>query len=255
MPTDFGRSPTDTAMGSQRPETLSALAQLIQGHRSLVSVEVLRLPIAPSVEDRPGAQPQHRYYADEARRVRHRGDSFTEAFLTAADRNNDLSSALAVVDYHQRFDDAPFSATVRRDDFTPTRITDLVHETPAGQMLVLTSRVETLEGPRHVPLLDFKISSSSGRNEEAVRSIAGRLGGGLLVDSGSSYHLYGLTLLDDQRLVDWLLHAQLFSRCVDTRWVTHQLIERRAALRLSPGGSRNAHPRLIAKIECDSSTR
>jgi len=249
MPTDFGQSPTDTTGDSQAPGTLNALVDLVQSHSSLVSVEVLRLAVAPSVEDRPGAQPQLRAYADEVRRVRFEGDSFTEAFLAAADRKDDLLSALSVVDYHQRFDDAAFAASISRDDFTPERIAALARETPPGQMLVLTSRVQTLQGTRHIPLLDFKIASSSGRNERAVRSVAERLGGGLLVDSGSSYHLYGLTLLDTENLVDWLLHAQLFSRCVDTRWVTHQLIERCAALRVSQGGSKNVHPRLIARID------
>lgn len=247
MPTDSGRSTTDVTYAHASDGTVHALVNLVRSHPSLLAVEVLRLNVPPSVEDRPSAQPQLKGYADEARRVRLSGDSFTEAFLAAADRHNDLASALDVVDYHQRFDDATFAESLDRHEFTADSIAALASETPQGQMLVITSRVQTAEGFRHIPLLDFKIASSV-RNEAAVLSIAQRLGGGLLVDSGSSYHLYGTTLLSTDELLDWLLHAQFFSRCVDTRWVTHQLLERRAALRLSQGGSRNVRPRLIGEI-------
>lgn len=247
MQIDSNRSPTEASTNQTDEGTASALVNLVRSHSSVLSVEMLRLSIPPSVEMRPGAQIQHQRYADEARRNHRLGGSFTEAFLAEADLNDDLSSALDLVDFHQRFNDAPFSVTIPRSDFTAEAISDLEDETPPGQILVLTSRVRTADGVRHIPLLDFKISAKP-RNLDAVKFVSGRLGGGLLVNSGNSYHLYGLKLLSNDDLYDWLLHAQLFSRCVDTRWVTHQLIERCAALRLSRGGGRNVYPTPIGVI-------
>lgn len=240
-------SPTDAQVGPLEPPAVGALVGLIRSIEAIETIELLRLTVPPSVEARPGALPQHAAYASEARRARVAGDSFTEAFLAAADHNDDLESALAVVDYHQPFGDAPFSVALPVAEFNVARVQALIAETPDDQLLVITSRVGTTDGIRHLPLLDFKIAAAP-RNEPAVRAVTRRLGGGLLVNSGSSYHLYGAELVDDDALVRWLLHAQLFSRCVDTRWVTHQLLERRAALRISRGGSRNVHPRVIGHI-------
>lgn len=227
-----------------------ALVALVAGTPDVLTVELLRLQVPPSVEDRPGAIPALRAYAEEARAVRQSGDSFTEAFLETAQRHGDLGDALAVVDFHQRFSEAAARFVVESHDFTVNLLDTLGAETPATQMLVVTSEVSTAEGQRHLPLLDFKLAASP-ENDDVARSVARRLGGGVLVNSGSSYHLYGSRAVPDSELFDWLLRAQLLSRCVDTRWVTHQLIERKAALRLTRGGSRGVLPVVLDHIPAD----
>ncbi len=244
MLTHFGPSiGAETAM-SPATSAAAALVGLVHGIPDVLAVELLRLRVPPSVEHRPGATPALRSYADEARTGRQSGDSFTEAFLEAAQGHGDLGQALRVVDYHQRFSDAPARFVIELRDVTVRRLEVLAAETPAGEMLVMTSEVSTLRGPRHLPLLDFKLAATP-ENDDVARTVAKRLGGGLLVNSGSSYHLYGLRLMLVDQLMDWLLHAQLLSRCIDTRWVTHQLIERKAALRLTRGGSRGVLPTVL----------
>lgn len=245
MPTGSSQSPDQENVSDCAHH---ALLNLIESHPAITAVELLRLTTPPSVERRPGSLPAHVAYAEKARQANRDGGSFTEAFLHAAERDNGLASALEVVDFHQHFSDAPFRVDVARDDLTIALIGSLAASTPPHQILVITSRVSTSDGDRHMPFLDFKIESSP-RNEPVARAIAARLGGGILLDSGKSYHLYGTELLDDHALTMWLLHAQLFSRCVDTRWITHQLIEKKAALRISKGGARNVLPRVVARLE------
>lgn len=86
-------------------------------------------------------------------------------------------------------------------------------------------------------MLDFKLHCTPVHDQVAV-GVAARLGPGWLLSSGSSYHYYGATLLSEPHLFDWLLRAQLIGKYVDTRWITHQLLERKCALRVSrkPGG-------------------
>jgi hypothetical protein len=52
---------------------------------------------------------------------------------------------------------------------------------------------------------------------QVVRAVAGVLGGGLLVESGSSHHLYGTALVDTAQLRAFLGHAAHFNPVTDGR--------------------------------------
>jgi len=224
----------------------AVLAELIRKLTDVQEIELLYVPVPPSVEWRPGATPRLRRHAAEARVTQPPGDSFTETFVEIAERHGDLGPALDVIAFHQPLSAADELVPVRREEATEEYFRELADQASGGQMLVVTSRVRTDAGAAHIPMLDFKVPSCE-RNTSVVDLIAHRVGGGFLLDSGSSYHFYGDRLLSDHQLREWLLHAQLLSRCVDTRWVTHQLIEGRAALRIGAGGSSGAVPTLISR--------
>lgn len=223
------------------------LVRLVSELDEIQWVEFLRLEMPPSVEFRPGATEQLRTYAELARLAQPPGDSFTETFIGVAEQHGDVEAALAVVGYHQPLAEAVDRVVVERCLLTSGLLSDLVAHTPEEQMLVVTSRVGTTEGTAHLPLLDFKMAAVE-RNLPVARSVARRLGGGLLVNSGSSFHLYGDQLVDDDALRHWLLNAQLLSRCVDTRWITHQLLEGKAALRLTKGGGKSLVPVVVERL-------
>lgn len=232
---------------SQTMAGLEAIARHLAHLTSVTSVELLRIAIPPSIERRPGATAEIQRYADKARAAKMAGDSFTETFVGVAQEHGDIALALAVIDYHQPLAAAYQRIIVARSEISGDRLQGLARNMQVGEMLVLTSRVGTLSGAAHIPLLDLKMTSSPA-NTPAALEVAKRLGGGLVLDSGSSYHLYGRRLLNDEEFTNWLLRAQLFSRCVDTRWVTHQLLERRAALRLSRGGAKDVELQVVAEV-------
>lgn len=228
--------------------TQAALIQVLDRHTSIETVEFLRIALPPSVENRPGATPELTAYAQKARDTKFDGDSFTETFLAIAEEQGGLDAALAVVGFHQPLSEAVETIQLARSDVDLDSLNDLAARTPDNQMLVVTSLVRTVLGARaHLPLLDLKLAARPDHDAIAA-SVAARLGGGFVVNSGSSYHLYGDRLMSDDEFTRWLLTAQLLTRCVDTRWVTHQLIEGRAALRLSRGGASHAVPRVIAEV-------
>lgn len=232
----------------------AGLVQLVEEIEAILWVEFLRVAMPPSVEFRPGATDQLRTYAELARTAQPPGDSFTETFVGVAEQHGDVEAALAVIGYHQPLADALDRVVLDRESITDTSVSRLIEETPQDEMLVVTSRVGIADGTAHLPLLDFKMAAEE-RNLSIARSVARLAGGGVLVNSGSSFHLYGDQLLDDDSMREWLLHAQLLSRCVDTRWITHQLLEGKAALRLTKGGGRNQVPVVIERVEVPAPSR
>jgi hypothetical protein len=230
-----------------RMTAAEGLVRLVGELDEISWVEFLRLAVPPSVEFRPGATEQLRNYAQLARVAQPPGDSFTETFIGVAEQHGDVEAALAVIGYHQPLADALERIVLDRSSMTLEAINALIATTQPEQMLVVTSRVGTGSSTAHLPLLDFKLAASDS-NLPVAKSVARRSGGGLLVNSGSSFHLYGDYLLDDDELRHWLLHAQLLSRCVDTRWITHQLLEGKAALRLTRGGGKCEMPVVIEHV-------
>lgn len=115
---------------------------------------------------------------------------------------------------------------------------------PGRQLVSLSSRVWTKEGTlRNLMMMDFGIPASVAHSEEAVLAAQDALGlHGLLVLSGNSYHLYGNLLTDWPDLVQVLARCSLLSPIVDARWVAHQIMDGRAALRLSTNLERQESP-------------
>ncbi len=98
----------------------------------------------------------------------------------------------------------------------------------------------------HFPMLDFRIAPSRA-NLSTVITMLGELGhDGVILNSGQSYHFYGITLLSVDELREFLGKALLFTPIVDYRWIGHQLIEGACALRLSSGTKRQSIPTVTA---------
>jgi hypothetical protein len=223
------------------------LPRLVRSFDTVVAALVLELRVPPSMEARPGSIPELALIAREARTTQRPGDSFTETLLGLAAQRGVVAPALDVAQFHQPLTAAVAAHRLPVRELTGAGLEAILHGVPADHMVVMTSRLETTAGPMHVPMLDFKLESKRS-NDRAAREVAGRLGNGYLLDSGSSYHFYGSDLLPDDALQRWLLRAQLLSRYVDTRWVTHQLLEGRCALRISPSASTHQQPVVIAEI-------
>jgi hypothetical protein len=72
---------------------------------------------------------------------------------------------------------------------------------------------------------------------------------GLLFESGRSFHFYGADPVTLPDLVSILGRAQLLSPIVDSRWVSHQLIDGRCALRISTDSEKTPVPlTFVARI-------
>jgi hypothetical protein len=212
------------------------LPRLLASQPSITHCQFLEIDIPPSAEGRPGASPELTDLVEKTRRAELINGSFTETLLYLAAESGVTKSALEVAQFHQPLGDASVVHWLPVEQVSPVALATLAATVPATRMLVVTSYVRTVHGAAHLRLMDFKLVASEENHQHAMAA-ASRLGRGELLISGSSYHYYGSHLATETELVDWLLRAQLLSRYVDTRWITHQLIERRCALRISMGGS------------------
>ena len=98
-------------------------------------------------------------------------------------------------------------------------------------------------------MIDFHCPAQADNDELVSSTIAAlAIGPGYLVESGESYHFYGLGLLSDSDLPAFLGKILLLCPIVDRAWVAHQLMEGVCALRVSPRSQQEIGPTLLAKL-------
>jgi hypothetical protein len=125
---------------------------------------------------------------------------------------------------------------------------DLAASYEADQMLSILSEVRLRDGTlRHFVFLDFHIPAVDG-SLSIVRAVAELLipYGSFIIESGASYHVIGCEPVDELEFKRTLTTALLFGPITDRAYLAHQLLEGRAALRISKGGHFNLVPRLAA---------
>ncbi len=119
----------------------------------------------------------------------------------------------------------------------------------AGRILTFSSKVTSSDGSSvHIPMLDFRISSSARSLSTAIAVLRELRMEGWLLDSGQSYHFYGISKLSEAGFTDFLARALFFTPIVDYRWIAHQLIEGACALRFSSGSNLQRVPSVVAEV-------
>lgn len=101
------------------------------------------------------------------------------------------------------------------------------------EAMKVVSRVKTRNGLYHIPLLDLDIpvdDNGAGFAREVFTNLG--VGSGAIINSGASYHGWGLELLTDDEWRRFMARALLLDR-IDRRWVGHRLIDGQANIRVS----------------------
>ena len=122
--------------------------------------------------------------------------------------------------------------------------------TTLGASLTILSEVRCNDGlKRHLPMLDFHAFTSAA-SQRIVEAVAERLlpHGAIILESGESYHAYGVQLVSDSEFRQFMGQAMLFAPIVDRAYLAHQSIEGRCALRLTSGGGKSLIPRVVAVL-------
>jgi len=106
------------------------------------------------------------------------------------------------------------------------------------EALKAISKVKTSDGIFHIPLLDLDISVEENGIEK-IKEVALGLGinHAAILDSGRSYHFWGLELQSEEGWQKFMYRALLLDR-IDRRWVGHRLIDGQANLRISEKGGK-----------------
>ena len=168
----------------------------------------------------------------------------------------DSALALALqgsIDAHQIIDAALFhntqpvvSHTIKAGN-AENHLNNLLSDEWSESTLALSSGVTLSDGSRrHIPMLDFHIPANDvtyGTVVKCLKSLA--VGKFAIVDSGKSFHAYGMSLLDASGLRDFLSRALLLSPIVDTRYIAHQLRDNQCKLRVAATPRKPNEPRVL----------
>ena len=117
---------------------------------------------------------------------------------------------------------------------------------PDGQ-IGICSEVRMEDGTfSHIPMLDFHCPAKGNRN--LVCQVCEKLfpDDVAILESGESFHAYGLKLIAADQLTNLLNRSLLFSPIIDRAYVAHQLIEARCVLRLASSETKTTLPRVVA---------
>lgn len=101
------------------------------------------------------------------------------------------------------------------------------------EAIKVVSRIKTRDGSYHIPLLDLDIlvdENGAASAQEVFTNLGVK--SGAIINSGMSYHGWGLELLTDDDWRKFMAKALLLDR-IDRRWVGHRLIDGQANIRIS----------------------
>ncbi len=133
---------------------------------------------------------------------------------------------------------------LEREEFIERLGAGEYEDLPPRELVSFLSSVEVAGDNRrlHLPLLDLGVQCSPHGQAAAVDAMEALELSGLLFESGRSYHFYGSEPVAQPDLVSILARAQLLSPIVDSRWVSHQLIDGTCGLRISTDSEKTPVP-------------
>lgn len=114
--------------------------------------------------------------------------------------------------------------------------------------LAVSSRVDTRDGERHLPMIDFQCPIGPLYETtlvEGLRAIGCR---GALLESGVSYHFYADHLVTDDVWRAFMGRMLLLAPFVDTRYVGHRLIDSESVLRIAADAAKPVEPHIVALV-------
>lgn len=137
-------------------------------------------------------------------------------------------------------------STLTRRAVRNLELVGLSYPSPDDHMVSLHSEFRYNDHPLHLPMLDFHCQSGL-ENELVVRRICAKLFNStyLLIASGQSYHAISMSLCTTDCFVTLLSRALLYAPFIDRAYISHQLIERGAALRINRTSNKPTLPTVI----------
>jgi hypothetical protein len=216
----------------------------------IAAVNIAVLPFAPLHNSRaPMAESDQKV----VRRAQELREQISIPFWDAAMISASSASAvplgvLAAAKFHQTL--AAKTQRLNVNDLNLELLIKISNEAAAGSQLVALTSLVNLHGQivRHIPLLDFHCKYSPEATEVVITTLRELNQHGVLFSSGKSYHFYGTTLLDEEKLRVFLGRALLFSPITDKTWIAHQLIEGCCALRISSRKDYGGPPKVVSTI-------
>ncbi|MGB8383528.1 MAG: hypothetical protein WCG47_20145 [Dermatophilaceae bacterium] len=247
-------APSQPALADTAVPTGPGLAEYLPALLREARIETVELDVLHRRPSFQGSEVSSRAQSitDPARdEHRARGFGFWE-FVLAEAVTTDSETRRGLLDGALRHNsDDAVRVRLRREEFIECLSSGEYEDLPPRDLVSFCSPVEVFgdEQRMHLPLLDLGVKPGPDGQAAAMDAMHALGLRGLLFESGRSYHFYGADPVTPPDLVAILGRAQLLSPIIDSRWVSHQLIDGRCGLRISTDSEKTpAPPVLVARV-------
>jgi hypothetical protein len=174
---------------------------------------------------------------------------YPEAVVLAAAGSDRLAEAFRETLVHMCEDRRPVHLWANSS--IDQAVAEHVRQAIAGRALGMCSLCTLEDGTqRHLPMMDFRCSSAADlrqRNLHLIVNLLRQIGerAGVVLNSGASFHYYGLRLLSESEWKRFLGKCLLLAPLTDARYIGHRLIEGFGVLRIAPSYWKVTSPYLV----------
>jgi hypothetical protein len=179
----------------------------------------------------------------------HRIPFWVTALITYMDEPGTSDSLIREAILHDKRGEKELA--IDRDDLNSEVLAASMSQLAPGFALAVCSRVTLNDGTTaHIPMIDFRCPPS----DESLRKIKNALrhigqDKGVFLESGKSYHYYGLDLINEKEWQAFLGKCLLLAPIIDTRYIAHRLIDSLCRLRISSTELKPQVPRVVDVID------
>jgi hypothetical protein len=228
---------------------MHAIQELLRGLPDLSRITFVAYRPAPGLDSRLARETDPavdiRQTAEQLRQEF--GIPFWDAILAISMKRGDVPDRyveLAIL--HDKSPDE-YHVDILQSEVSIKKVDSIVRELKEGFSLALSSKVQLKNGEfAHIPMMDFRCPPSL-RNGVVVKKALNAMGeeAGFLIDSGRSYHFYGIRLLTQEEWVKFLAMGILFSPIIDARYIAHRLADGACRLRVWTGPHKPSTPTVL----------
>lgn len=230
---------------SERITALDVLSRVLRTTQT--DLELRQVPPAPNLQQRLGDTSSQDTFRQSRALSHEEGIPFWHSVFRLG-AQSEVGVAESVLEAALYSQSTEHYAYIPCDDSFTARAVSAVEAAPVDVYIVASSSVETVEGRRHIPMLDFSVKERwPGALATAVGAIRALGVPGTVLASGRSFHFIGDEPATWENYSAFLYRALLLAPIVDERWVSHQLLAGRATLRVSPN-SHGQVPHEVARV-------
>jgi hypothetical protein len=163
--------------------------------------------------------------------------SYWESVLIAAASTDKSQLFVHEALKHEAKDEANDRFQLTVEELERGGLRDRVRNLSDDEVIALYSKCLLDDGSvMHIPMMDFRALP----NQQTLSVIKTALEEikqyhGVVLESGRSYHFYGLRLLGENDWMNFMLKCLLLAPFTDARYITHRLLERVGSLRITAG--------------------
>ena len=137
-----------------------------------------------------------------------------------------------------------------RKEITLQNLNKVVKKLAGKKVIAMTSNLKLFDTDKrfHIPMMDFDCEISCENLKEIERFLRISNKKGLILQSGRSYHYYGVELIPDREWLMLLGRFLLLMDYTDSRYIAHRLIDGYGSLRISENERRLVPPKVVAIV-------